>query len=433
MKRDQLKKEVCEAIDNRKDELISFAADIRRNPELGFKEHRTARQVKNKFEELKLEYVEGRAITGLKAKFGEGPVNIAVIGELDAVICASHPMAVGNAAHACGHDAQLAAMLGVGVGLIESRVIRSLNGVVTLFATPAEEGVEYDYRRRLVDEGKLEFMAGKQELIRLGDFDDVDMAMMCHSEGTVAGKTIWPKSSTNASISKKVRYVGKPSHYTAAPWEGVNALNAALLGLQAVNALRETFKDEDYVRFTPIMIKGGESENAVPSDAQINSYVKASTMEAAIDANKKVNRALISGSNAIGTHIEIDDFCNFMPLEYNESLVQVFSNNASQFMDVRKELYKTAGSTDMGDVSMIMPAIHPFVGGSVGGIHRETYKHVDEETAFIIPSKIMAMTIVDLLYDNARLGIKIALEKRRRMPKEEYLKTLRCLKRKINK
>lgn len=433
MKLNQLKEEVCEAIDNRKDELTSFAADIRRNPELGFKEYRTVNQVKKKFEELKLEYVEGRAITGLKAKFGKGPVNIAVIGELDAVICASHPMAVGNAAHACGHDAQLAAMLGVGFGLIESRIIESLNGTVTLFAVPAEEGIEYDYRRKLVEEGKLEFMEGKQELIRLGDFDDVNMAMMCHSEGTVAAKRIWPRSSTNASISKLVRYVGKPAHYTAAPWDGVNALNAALLGIQAVNALRETFRDEDYVRFTPMMTKGGESENAVPSDVCVNTYVKARTMKAVLDANKKVNRALISGSYAIGTHIEINEFCNFMPVEYNESLAQVFSNNALQFMDVRGELYKTAGSTDMGDVSMIIPAIHPFVGGSVGGIHKETFKHVDEETAFIIPAKIMAMTIVDLLYDNARLGKKITLEKKRKMPKEEYLRTLRGLKRVIKK
>jgi hypothetical protein len=102
-------------------------------------------------------------------------------------------------------------------------------------------------------------------------------------------------------------------------------------------------------------------------------------------------------------------------------------------MDVREELYKTAGLTDMGDVSMIIPAIHPFVGGSVGGIHRDTFKHVDEETAFIIPAKIMAMTIVDLLYNNARLGKRIALEKKSKMSKEEYLKTLRSLKRTIKK
>jgi len=433
MQLDQLKEGVCEAIDNRKQELTSFAADIRRNPELGFKEYRTVKQVKKKFEELKLEFVEGRAITGSKAKFGKGSVNIAVIGELDAVICASHPMAVGNAAHACGHDAQLAGMLGVGLGLVDSRAIKSLDGTVTLFAVPAEEGIEYDFRRKLVEEGKLEFMAGKQELIKLGDFDEVSMAMMCHSEGTVAGKRIWPRSSTNASLSKMVRYVGKPAHYTAAPWNGVNALNAALLGIQAVNALRETFRDEDYVRFTPIITKGGESENAVPSDVRVNSYVKARTLKAVVDANRKVNRALISGSYAIGTQIEINEFCNFMPIVHSEPLAQVFSNNASQFMDVREELYKTAGSTDMGDVSMIMPAIHPFVGGSVGGIHRDTFKHVDEETAFIIPAKIMAMTIVDLLYNNARLGKRIALEKKSKMSKEEYLKTLRSLKRTIKK
>jgi amidohydrolase len=433
MQLDQLKKEVCKAIDNRRKELISFAADIRRNPELGFKEYRTATEVKKKFEELKLEYVEGRAITGLKAKFGKGPVNVAVIGELDAVICGAHPMAVGNAAHACGHEAQLAGMLGVGFSLIDSGAMKSLDGTVTLFAVPAEEGLEYDFRRKLVEEGKLEFMAGKQELIKLGDFDDVDMAMMFHAEGTVAGRKVWPRSATNASISKMVRYIGKAAHYTAAPWDGVNALNAALLGIQAVNTLRETFRDEDYVRFTPLITKGGESENAVPSDVRMNSYVKARTLKAVVDVNKKVNRALIYGLYAIGAHVEIADFCNFMPIVHNESLAKVFSNNAQKLMDVRMELYRTSGSTDMGDVSMILPAIHPFVGGSVGGVHRETFKHVDEEIAYIIPAKVMAMTVVDLLYDNARLGKKIALEKKGKMTKEEYLMIHRKLRRVIRK
>jgi metal-dependent amidase/aminoacylase/carboxypeptidase family protein len=112
---------------------------------------------------------------------------------------------------------------------------------------------------------------------------------------------------------------------------------------------------------------------------------------------------------------------------------KVFSNNAQKLMDVRMELYRTSGSTDMGDVSMILPAIHPFVGGSVGGVHREAFKHVDEEIAYIIPAKVMAMTVVDLLYDNARLGKKIALEKKGKMTKEEYLMIHRKLRRVIRK
>ncbi len=395
----QLKKRVCEAIDERSQELSSFADDIQRNPELGFKEFRTSSKVKKKFEELDLEIKDDLAITGIRGKVGTGQINVSIVGELDAVVCPLHPMAVGTVAHACGHFAQITEVIGAGFGLVDSGVIDELNGSVTLFGAPAEEGSDYEYRRKLVDEGKLEFMAGKQELIRLGGFDDIDIAMMCHAEGNTTERKIWPRLSTNASIIKSIRYLGKAAHYTGAPWDGINALNAALLGLQAVNALRETFRDEDYIRFTPIITKGGESENIVPSQVEVSSYVKARTLEALTETDSRINKALVSGAQAIGAKVKISQFCNFMPLSPSIRLAEIFSNNASQFAQVMEEPVHRAWSTDMGDVSMIMPVLHPMIGGFTGGVHTKDFELKDKEMAYIIPAKIMAMTVADLLYD----------------------------------
>ena len=109
---------------------------------------------------------------------GEGP-NICIIGEMDAVKCFRHPYADSDtgAAHACGHNAQIASMLGVAIGIVKSGVMEKLGGKVTFFAVPAEEFVELDRKEQLKNEGKIEYFGGKQELIRLGEFDGIDMAI----------------------------------------------------------------------------------------------------------------------------------------------------------------------------------------------------------------------------------------------------------------
>lgn len=422
----ELKNKVCGAIDERRGEIISLGREIQNNPETGFKEFNTSSLVKGKFEEIGLKYEDGLAITGLKAKIGEGNINVGVFGELDALVCPNHPLAVGGVAHACGHFAQIANMIGVGFGLIDSGAMKYLNGSVTLFAVPAEEGIEYGYRRKLVEEGKLGFVQGKQELIRLGELDDVDVAMMCHAEGTVGERMVWPRISTNGSIIKFVKYIGKQAHWTGAPWEGINALNAAILGLQAVNALAETFRDEDSVRVTPMIRRGGESENVVPDDVRVTSYVKAKSIDALVEVNEKVDRAFQGGAYSLGCDIEIEDIPNFMPLTSSDVLSELFIKNCSKFVKVIDEPIHKSWSTDMGDISQIIPAIHPLVGGFAGGVHTEYFKVIDEEMSFIIPAKIMAMTIVDLLFD--KLDERVSEERKRKISKDKYLSLMRSLK-----
>jgi len=436
MSLNELKRKVCECIGERKEELISIGEKILKNPELGYKEEKTAELVKKNFEKVGIEYRDKLALTGVKGKIGIKSPNIAILGELDAVISPDHPYVnkKTGAAHACGHNTMITNLLGVCFGLIDSKVIKSLNGSVTFFAVPAEEYIEIEFRKKLMGEGKIEFLGGKQELIRLGEFDDIDMAMMFHPAPNLPTRIVNTNLSMNGFIGKMIRYIGRGSHAGAAPEKGINALNAAIIGLQGINSLRETFKDEDCIRVHPIITKGGEGVNIVPSDVRIESYVRAKKIDVLVETNKKINKALEAGAMAIGANIEINDLPGYTPLVPNDIMGKAFSKNASEILgkeNVMESSIHSTGSSDMGDVTQIIPGIHPFVGGFEGGLHSKEFKIVDKEMAYIIPAKIMAMTVVDLLYNNATLAKEVLKEKKK--TKEEYLTEIRNMKKTIKK
>jgi len=420
------KQKLCKIIDENKEKLISIGEKIFLKPELGFKEEKTAKLIKETFEKMGVKYKDKLALTGIKATISgrKKSPNIAILGEMDAVISPNHPFAdkETGAAHACGHHTMITNLLGVGWGLINSGVMKDLDGSVTLFAIPAEEYIEIEYRKKLLEQGKINFLGGKQELIRLGEFDDIDMAMMFHPAPNTPNRVIYTNISMNGFIGKMVRYIGKGSHAGAAPEKGINALSAAMLGLQAINSLRETFRDDDCIRVHPIITKGGKGVNIVPSEVKIESYVRAKNMDILIETNKKINRALEAGAMAIGCNIEIDDLPGYMPMISNDVMTKIFTDNASGIIGKENvcELHiHFAGSSDMGDVTQIIPGIQPMIGGFEGELHSKAFKITDKEMAYIMPAKIMAMTIIDLLYNNANLA-KEALKERGKT-KEIYL------------
>ncbi|MDF2565732.1 MAG: abgB 2 [Massilibacillus sp.] len=430
-----LKQKIHNAIYAHKDEIFALANSIASEPELGFKEFKTAQKVADIFAKHNIDYTANHAITGIKGKLKGKSSNrtIAVLGELDAIVCHDHPLAdmTTGAAHACGHNAQIAAMVACAIGLKESGVINELDGDVAPFAVPAEEYVELEYRNRLRKQGKLKYFGGKAELIRTGAFDDVDMAMMMHV--SMSGETkrlIDIGGTSNGFVGKLVKFIGKEAHAAGAPHEGINALNAALIALTAVNAQRETFKDEDYVRFHPIITKGGDLVNVVPAEIRMESYVRAKTVIAMLDANEKVNRALKGGAMAIGAEVEITDLPGFLPLVNNDKMTDVFEANAIKILGENSTVHlgHNSGSTDMGDLSHIMPIIHPWMGGVTGTVHTRDFKVSDPEMAYLISAECMAMTIVDLLYDDANQTEQILENYRPTMTKEQYLAFMESIK-----
>ena len=423
-----LKRQVCEAIDRRRENIINIGESIMDVPELGFKENETAHRVKQSFGQSRLPFEEGLALTGVKAVLRgarPGPT-IALMGELDALQVPDHPRANPDtgAAHACGHNAQIAGLLGAAMGLSDTGVAQHLSGNVVFFAVPAEEFVEIEYRVGLVREGKTAFLTGKQELIRLGHFDDVDMAVMIHStspEVSAGGMGLSPSS--NGFLAKSIRFLGRASHAGGFPDRGVNALYAAQLALSAINAQRETFRDEDCVRVHPIITKGGDLVNIIPAEVSMETYVRAKTPDAIVDASSKVDRALRGAAVAMGCHVEIETVPGNLPLRNDAGLAALFRDAAGRLLG--EERYRdyphTGGSTDAGDLSQIMPVLHPMMTGGAGAHHQTDWCIEDHEHGYVTPAKTLAMMAVDLLSDDAAGARKILDGHNPAMTKGEYL------------
>lgn len=424
MDKQLLKRAVCEEIDRNSGKIIEIAEHILANPELGYKERATAEYVKEQLSSLGIPCRDGLALTGVKGRLkgGRSEANVCVIGELDAVLCNTHPTAnkESGAAHACGHNAQLAAMLGVAIGL--SKYASELDGDVTFFAVPAEEFVEIGYRDSLAKDGKIKYLGGKQELIRLGEFDDIDAAMMVHAQGNTPGNEVFVDGGSLGFVAKTVEFIGKAAHAGGAPHEGVNALNAAMAAMMCIHAQRETFRDEDRIRVHPIITNGGELVNVVPANVTMETYVRGASFEAINDAAAKVDRAIKGSAYAIGAEAEITDFKGYLPLCQDKALGAIFAENAAQFTERENIHYgiDMVGSTDMGDLCHLIPAIQPTMGGWIGNLHAKDFAPTDTTLAYINPAKIMAMMVIDLLYDGATAAKEIKAAFVPKLTKEEY-------------
>lgn len=422
-----LKQIVCNTIDKNKEKIIALGEEILKNPELGYKEFKTSELVRTLFHELGLENITEHAITGVKgwAKGSSSEVKIALIGELDAVLCPAHTFAdpKTGAAHSCGHNTQIASLIGCAMGLLSSGVMQQLEGDVCFFATPAEEYVEIEYRKELIKQNKISYLGGKQELIASGAFDDIDMAIMTHSETNSPSPRVVVNGEAMGFIGKTVQFLGKEAHAGGAPHEGINALNAASIAIMCINAQRETFRDCDSVRVHPIITKGGDLVNIVPADVRMESYVRAGNIPAMQNANKKVNRAIQGASYAVGTQVKIDDMIGYLPLIQNEPMSDLFAENAAALLGTDAVFSKLpfAGSTDMGDLGYLLPVIQPTISGFSGAAHSKDFTITDKEYAYIIPAKLMAMTVIDLLSNQAEKALRIK-EENPRKTKEQYKK-----------
>ena len=431
MDRAQAKAAVVAEIERRRADIFAIGDFVWRHPELGFKEFQTAALVASELTKLGLPHRTGLAITGVKAiiETGRPGPTVAVFGELDALGVADHPDAdpVTGAVHACGHNAQIAALLATAMGLTGAGVLDGLAGRVAIIAVPAEEYVEVGYRLELRQQGKIEFLGGKPELIRLGELDDVDLAMMTHLSSAPEDRKASIAVSSNGCVAKQVRFIGKAAHAGGAPHRGINALAAANIALAAINAQRETFRDEDCIRVHPIITKGGDVVNVIPADVRLETFVRGRTTEAIVAADAKVDRALRAGALALGAQVQISTLPGYLPQVNDPIMTGVYQENATALYGLGQFVIGShrGGSTDMGDVEHIMPAIHPNHYGAAGTGHGNDYRIADPDAAYLGAAKLMAMTIIDLLADDASKAREVLAASKPIMTKSEYLSFMR--------
>ena len=414
-------------------EMIYETADhIWAHPETGYREWNTSAYLAERFEALGYTLVKAGDIPGFYTDLDTGRPGpkVAVLGELDSLIVGNHPDCdpVTKAVHACGHNCQSAVLLGVAAALKEPGALEGLSGSVRLISVPAEELIELGYRKELRDKGVIRFLGGKVEFIARGYFDGVDIAMMIHSGHLDPGKALNFSRGCNGCVLKNITYHGLSAHAGGAPERGHNALYAANLGMNAVNALRETFVDGDHIRFHPIVTEGGAAVNAIPETARLESYVRGANYESIAANNEKINLALAASAAAIGCTVTLEDAPGYMPLQNDPNLAEVMAGamravagpDSVEFTDDWG-----TGSTDMGDVSAIIPSVHPHCSGSEGMGHGADYRIADKRLACLLPAQCLAGTVGALLENDAEAGRRVVAEAKPRYPsKEAYLEAI---------
>ena len=407
---------IWEAIEKGKDRILAAERHIWKNPETGYREWKTHRYLKGLFEELGYELTEFGNIPGFYTDLDSGRPGpcLAFFGEMDSLIVPTHPECdpETGAVHACGHNCQAAGLYGLAIGFKTPGALEGLSGKIRLIAVPAEELIELEYRQQLKDQGIIRFFGGKQELMARGILDDVDMCMMIHT----AGKGVYNSGpGSNGCMIKQFIFTGKAAHAGGSPYNGINALYAANTALTAANALRETFKDDDHVRFHPIITAGGSAVNSIPDCVTIEAYVRAATMDAIIRYNEKINRAFAAAAASIGCGLVIKDQHGYAPYYRDPLFAQTALGVAKELLPegkARDDKPFGTGCSDIGDVSSVMPAIHPQIGGYSGTGHGNNLYITDPYMATVMSAKIQAGTAVRLLENGAEKAKAVLAQKK---------------------
>lgn len=405
-------KDIIAAVEKYQNLILDAERYIWQNPETGYKEFKTSAYMADAFERLGYDLVMAEGITGFYTVVDTGRPGpeILILAELDSVICPDHKDAdpVTGAVHSCGHNTQCAALIGIAAALKEPGILDKFCGKIRLCAVPAEELLEIEFRNELKKEGKIKYMGGKSEFLSRGYFDGVDLAFMVH-----ASTSFCVLKGHVGCIAKWITYKGVAAHAGGSPWDGRNALYAASCGLNAINAIRETFEEKDIIRVHPIITAGGKMVNAIPETAVLESFVRGATFEGICNANYKVNRALCGAALSLGTNVEIVDIPGYAPLHDDPNLMEL-SAEAAKLAIPEYEYHisdkVSSGSTDMGDLCCVMPVVQPYAGGAQGRSHGNNYEIVDPSAACLGSAKLQLGMLLLLLSDDAKRARQIIAE-----------------------
>lgn len=423
---DETGQRILRLIDVHKDQIIAFAEDIAAHPEPGYEEFCTAGKTAEVLKNLGYKVTEHLARTGVKGtkSIKEGP-SLTVIGELDAIGCHSHPNAnpVTGVAHACGHHAQMAAMIGCAIAMADPDVQKCLAGTVNFLAVPAEEYIDADKRARLKKEG-IEFCCGKSEMIRTGVFDDTDIALTTHVHMVPVEEDFYlGNPACNGYSAERVTVRGKAAHGAIDPWNGVNALSITTSAIQMMGLMRETFREEDHVRLHNVIRKAGDVINSVPDEAIVETKVRAASLDKICEITDMVNRAYAGSAYAFGGKIEIEKLQGYMPIiprAADNALIKAADDLGLNYRTVQKGDFNNA-CTDVGDLSHLVPVVNFTFKGFEGKLHGADFKITDPEKAYILPAKLLALTVYKLLKNGGQEAKKITKSYTPVFNKESYI------------
>ena len=372
--RERLKARAVAEVEAHRQELVDLSLRIHDNPETGLQEHKASAWLCELLE--KAGFQVERGICGLPTAFraaaGQGAPRVAFLAEYDALP---------GAGHACGHN--LIGVSAAAAALGARTALDSTGGSLVVIGTPAEE-----------------IVGGKVIMARQGAFDGLDVAMLTHpgSRNAVHSRAL-------ACASLEVEYFGREAHAAARPETGINALDALILAYNAIGALRQHIRDS--ARIHGVITDGGQAANVVPNHSAASFLVRAEDDAYLDELKSKVIACFEAGARGSGARLEYRWSENqFAAMRSNSTLAEAHKANlAAVGRQTHDQLSRHMGSTDMGNVSALAPAIHPTIAVAPPevGIHSREFAACaaseDAQRGLLDAAKAMAMTAIDVLTD----------------------------------
>lgn len=366
------------AVDSNKEKILELAQYIYDNPEVGLQEYKCSQKIvemlKDDGFEVKYDFEEMPTAFVARKKNGNGP-KISFMSEYDAL------PEIGNA---CGHH--LIAAMSYGAGVALSRALEKHEGEIIIVGTPAEELGE-----------------GKPFLINKGIFDDIDVAMMIHPDNMT-----YLDHEVLAIGGIDFTFYGKEAHSSSQNHLGINALDAVVLMYTNIGALRQQLRDD--ARVHGIITDGGKVVNSIPQKSTLRLEMRARDQEYFLEVIEKVKKCAEAAALATGCTLEWRHFePNCDSLTSNYKMLDLFEKHLEKYNITHITEKIQSGSTDMGNVSQVVPSIHPYfkmVEGTASGHTAEFLKESIKDFAMeraLIGAKLLALTGLDILKDPKNL------------------------------
>lgn len=368
-----LKLKVCSEIDAHEHELGDLCLKIHSNPELGFNEVKASEWLTSYLETKGFSIEKGiyELSTAFRANYGKGKPIMAILAEYDALP---------DLGHACGHN--LIATIAAGAGMAARKAADRYGGSIQVIGTPAEE-----------------LYGGKITMAVKGAFDGIDIAMMVHPStlDTAMAKSL-------ACHTLYIEFFGKAAHASSEPEAGINALDAMLQAFSGINSLRQHIKTS--ARIHGMITNGGQAANIVPSYSTGTFIARAEDEEYLEELKQKVINCFVAGSVATGARLEYKwDDIYYAPMRNNVTLAKLFTDNMHLLgrSMLLSDTISSVASTDMGNVSQLVPSIHPYVKIAENDImiHSPEFAVAAASNTgikgMLDSAKALSMTIVDLL------------------------------------
>lgn len=392
-----MKNELLSLIDKYKEEMTMQGRILFENPEIGFLEKNTSHIITSFFDMHQIPYEKNISKTGVRVTLGKKPgYHIGVLADMDALTVQGEdgPIAI----HSCGHSIQVALLMALVLAFQQSALLEEIPGKITFLFTPAEEYIGLEERKKYVTAGEIRYLSGKQDMISKGFFDEMDCVLSAHINGE--GEKGFDVHSTLAGFTRKqVIFYGKAAHAGASPHLGRNALQGAMLSINALSFLKEQFSQEQGIRMNPVITEGGISTNIIPEKVILETDLRANETDTLLLLEQKFDRCVKACADAIGLTCQIHNTIGYMPLKQSAKINQTVYENMKMYCPEKAILKNivSGASGDIGDVSYLLPTIQFGFSGMKGQIHSKDFQITQEEFVYGDVTKVMAGVIYDLL------------------------------------